>query len=87
MKTTAKKPAKAQSRKTLSDEGDLLPHYDFDYSKGRPNRFAADLPTGARIVTLDPDVAEAFADSESVNAVLRALLATMPKPVRQTDAA
>lgn len=61
------------------DPDDLLPEYDFDYSKGRPNRFAASLPTGARIVTLDPDVAEVFPDAESVNAVLRALITTMPR--------
>ncbi|MBA3312708.1 MAG: hypothetical protein M3552_11830 [Planctomycetota bacterium] len=29
-----------------SEEGDLLPHYDFDYSKAKPNRFAALLNCG-----------------------------------------
>jgi|GEM_PF-5531946 len=24
----------------LDDDGDLLPHYDLDYSKSKPNRFA-----------------------------------------------
>lgn len=51
---------------------DLLPEYDFDYAKARPNRFAR------RTVTLDPDVAQVFTSSETVNAVLRALLETMP---------
>jgi len=61
------------------DPDDLLPEYDFDYSKGKPNRFAASLPTGALLITLDPDVAEVFSDAEAVNAVLRALITTMPK--------
>jgi hypothetical protein len=61
------------------DPDDLLPEYDLDYSKGRPNRFAASLPTGARLITLDPDIAKVFPDGESVNAVLRALISTMPR--------
>jgi len=36
------------------------------------------LLAGSRIVLLDPDVAEVFTTPESVNSVLRALLATMP---------
>jgi hypothetical protein len=64
------------------DEDDLLPEYDFDYSKGRPNRFAAPLPSGGRIVTLDPDVTEVFPNAEAVNAVLRALIITMPRQAR-----
>ncbi len=57
---------------------DMLPNYRFDYSKARPNRFAARYKTGSRVVLLDPDVAEVFTTPESVNSVLRALLATMP---------
>jgi hypothetical protein len=33
---------------------------------------------GSRAVVLDPDVAEVFLSRESVNAVLRALIETMP---------
>ena len=61
---------------------DLLPEYDFDYSTARPNRFAAKLAPGSRIVTLDPDVAEVFTTPEAVNKVLRALINTMPQPVQ-----
>jgi len=60
----------------MSDE--LRDEYLFDYSKAKPNRFAAKLKKGGRLVVLDPEVAAAFAGSESVNAVLRALLQTMP---------
>lgn len=58
---------------------DMLPEYDFDYRKARPNRFAAQLEEGRRIVILDPDIAQVFTTSESVNVVLRALITAMPK--------
>lgn len=32
------------------------------------------------MIVLDPDIAQVFTSPESVNAVLRALIATMPKP-------
>lgn len=60
-------------------DDDMLPEYHFDYSKARPNRFATERKPGSRIVVLDPDIAEVFTTPESVNAVLRALIATMPK--------
>ena len=60
-------------------ENDLLPEYRFDYSKGRPNRFASQFQRGSRAVVLDPDVAAVFSTPESVNAVLRALIETMPR--------
>lgn len=61
---------------TVSDE--LLPEYRFDYSKARPNRFAARL-SQTRMVELEADVAAVFTSQEAVNAVLRALIQTMPK--------
>lgn len=64
--------------KQLRDLVELLPEYRFDYSKARPNRFAKRLKTGIRAIVLDPDVASVFATNESVNAVLRALIETMP---------
>ena len=65
-----------EEKLTAPDE-DMQPEYRFDYSKARPNRFA---PDAIRIVLLDRDVAEVFTEPEQVNAVLRALIATMPKP-------
>lgn len=62
------------------DDDGILLEYSFDYSKARPNRFAARLESGSRLVTLDPDVAEVFTTPEAVNSVLRALIATMPLP-------
>lgn len=70
-------------KKTRSDKGDelddLLPEYEFDYKKAKPNRFA--LKEQQRVVILEPDVAEYFHDSEVVNRVLRALIEVMPRAV------
>ncbi len=65
--------------KSPVDEGDdLLTEYQFDYNKARPNRFAVSCPPGGRLVVLEPDIARVFTNAESVNSVLRALIATMP---------
>lgn len=58
---------------------DPLSEYRLDHSKARPNRFAARLKQGSRVVVIDPDIAKVFASAESVNAVLRALIETMPR--------
>jgi hypothetical protein len=62
-------------KKTAEPEDDLRPHYDFDYSTMKPNRFAGmDLKfKGRRAVLLDEDVAEVF-DQETVNIVLRSAI-------------
>lgn len=60
----------------MSDE--LRDEYHFDYSRAKLNRFAAAMKKGGRLVVLDPEVAAAFQESGAVNAVLRALLQTMP---------
>ena len=61
-----------------STEDDLQPEYDLDYTRSKPNRFADRFSSPRTIVTLDPDVAEVFTSSESVNTVLRALIDSMP---------
>jgi hypothetical protein len=71
------KKTRPVSRASKTDE-ELLPEYRFDYSKAKPNRFAAELKAGSRAIVLDPDVARVFPSTESVNAVLRALIETMP---------
>jgi len=50
----------------------------FDYKKAKPNRFASRTAAHAVVVKLEPDVAEVFTKSETVNRVLRALIRTMP---------
>lgn len=53
---------------------ELQPEYRFDYSKARPNPYAARLRGKAVAVVLDSEVAAAFPTSESVNSALRAVL-------------
>jgi len=62
-----------------AEQDDMLPEYRFDYSKARPNRFAAQMEKNQRAVILDPDVAKIFTTSEAVNKVLRALISAMPE--------
>jgi hypothetical protein len=57
---------------------EMRAEYHFDYRKARPNRFAA-RKKERLIVILDPDVSKVFDKPETVNRVLRALIATMPK--------
>jgi hypothetical protein len=65
---------KKQKDKTTIEQGDdLQAHYDFDYSKAKPNRFAARIKQESVMVVLDPDVADVFPTSESVNEALRVL--------------
>jgi hypothetical protein len=46
---------------------EMRSHYDFDYSKSRPNRFA-NRPKLGRVhsIVLEPNVAEVFESSEQV---------------------
>ena len=46
---------------------------EYDFSGGERGKYAARFAQGSSVVVLDPDVAQVFADSESVNRVLRAL--------------
>lgn len=70
-------------------ENELATEYQFDYRKGKPNRFAQQLAGTQIMVVLDPDVAEVFKTPESVNNVLRAIIANMPliHPVENSGAA
>ena len=63
---------------TMTNEQDTLKsHYEFDYSKAKPNRFAARLSQDSLMVVLDPDVAAMFPTSEAVNESLRVLAAAV----------
>jgi hypothetical protein len=55
----------------------LRSEYRFDYSKSRPNRFAAKMSEGTVAVVLEPDVAAVFKSSEAVNALLRSVILAM----------
>jgi hypothetical protein len=65
--------------KSMSDEDtDMKEEYRFDYGQARPNRFAGQIDKSRVVVVLDADVSEVFTTPDEVNAVLRALIATMP---------
>ena len=58
-----KKVHSLKQRKLASDE--MRPHYDFDYSKAKPNRFAGKSKEGRLVVILDEDVAKVFTTPET----------------------
>jgi len=54
---------------------ELRPEYEFDYSQAVRGKYCKQLlAEGTNVVVLDPDIAEAFPDSASVNTALRSLL-------------
>jgi hypothetical protein len=53
--------------------------YSFDYSRARPNRFAAELNPPVIAVVLEPDVAFVFDSSAKVNAQLRSVISALPQ--------
>lgn len=69
---------KKHDKRTRFD--DALPEYDF--ANGVRGKYAARYRAGALVVTLDPDVAALFPDSESVNRVLRAVASIATRTVR-----
>ncbi len=76
-----KKTPISNSHKAASQ--DMLPEYDFDYGKARPNRFAGKISKERLLVLLDPEVSQVFTTPEAVNTVLRALVTALPKVTKQ----
>ena len=74
---------KTQASKHRKSSGEMRPEYRLDYSKAKPNRFATQAGEQRTVVVLDPDIAEVFTTPESVNNILRALIATMPRNQRR----
>lgn len=62
----------------------MRPQYRFDYTNAKPNRFAEQMSKDSVAIVLDPDVAEVFDSSKSVNNVLRTLISAAKKPARRT---
>jgi len=54
------------------EDDDMLPEYDF--SGAVRGKYYEHYQQGTNVVLLEPDVAQAFKDSESVNRALRLLL-------------
>ena len=76
MKETLARKKKQTKREALRSE------YRFDYSKSKPNRFAAKMSEGAIAVVLEPDVAAVFKSSKTVNALLRSVISAIPQSKR-----
>jgi len=54
---------------------DLKDEYDFaNMAGGVPGKYAQNYKKGVKLIQLEPDVAEMFPDTKSVNEALRALL-------------
>lgn len=66
------------AKKWTEIDDDLLPHYDVDYSKSRPNRFAKQAKENT-FVMLDKKLSEVFRTPDDVKRALRSLLQAMPK--------
>jgi hypothetical protein len=58
-----------------SGKDGLRPEYDF--SRARPNKYAARYAKGSIVVTLDPDVAAVFPGAREANDALRVLARVM----------
>ena len=58
---------------------EMRAEYRFDYSKAKPNPYAARLGKDTVTVVLDPDVASVFRSPESVNSLLRSVITALPK--------
>ena len=56
---------------------------EIDFSGGECGRYAKRFAEGTNLVMLEPDVAEVFPDSESVNAALRVVLRASVKARQQ----
>jgi hypothetical protein len=66
------KPKRKQPRiKPSVGSDDVLPEYDF--TRSRPNKYAAHYAKAGLVVTLDPDVAAVFPGPREANEALRAL--------------
>lgn len=61
-------------------DDELRPHYDFDYSKAKSNRFADKYNKMVRRIGLDADIADEFLTEESVNDALRQFVRMMKHP-------
>jgi hypothetical protein len=59
---------------------------EYDFSGGVRGKYADRYRRGTNVVLLDPELAEAFPDSKSVNDALRALLAVATRAERRKPA-
>ncbi len=66
---------KSMKDKHKKSRDELRPEYNFDYSKAVRGKYYRKLmEEGSNVIVLDPDIAKAFHNSDSVNEALRSLL-------------
>jgi hypothetical protein len=75
--TTKKTPTKGRAREMRSE---------YDFSGGVRGKYLNRYHSGTNVVLLDPELAEAFPDSKSVNDALRALVAIAARTPRRKRA-
>jgi hypothetical protein len=75
-KTSSRKKVQAISE-------DMRREYRFDYKRAKPNRFAKQMGVETIAVLLAPDVAAVFKSSESVNKLLRSVIAALPADAKR----
>ncbi|MDP3775718.1 MAG: hypothetical protein Q8Q85_15775 [Gemmatimonadales bacterium] len=71
-----------KTRKQPIDRDTMRPEYDF--SGGVRGKYAGRFPRDVTVVLLEPDVAAAYPDSQSVNRALRAILDAAPARPRRS---
>lgn len=71
---------KDNDMKKKHSEPDMLDEYDF--RGGERGKYAKRYAEGTNVVVLDPDVARHFPDSNSVNELLRSIVAIMERRSR-----
>lgn len=78
-------------KKGKAEDGEMRDEYDF--SKGRPNPYAAGARMGTNLVLIEPDLFELFPSSDAVNDALRLIarasaraIKSKPAPAKQAKA-
>ncbi|MBW1616955.1 MAG: hypothetical protein JRJ49_10615 [Deltaproteobacteria bacterium] len=74
-----------KQNRTNSYDKDMLKEYDF--SKGIRGKYVNRFKEGGEVIILDPDVAEIFSDSASVNNALRSIAHIVRNQVKKQDVA
>jgi hypothetical protein len=56
---------------------------EYDFTGGVRGKYAREYRNGSNVVVLDPDVAEVFTDSDSVNGTLRVIVGLMKRRMKK----
>ena len=76
----------ANTKKRPSKRSSVEVRGEYDFSGGVRGKYVDQYRRGTNVVLLDPEVAEAFPDSKSVNDALRAILAVATRTERRKRA-